>query len=154
MSEYEPGDEINFDDLENAKPDAQRISAGPHQLHVLAADYYKNQNNNSIVRLQIRATDESSDNATVFMTVKKGNETQIDYVQKVFAMMRSCGLDHKKINALTVPDLKGQRLSADVSYRETNDGGDAFCNLDDISSVNKKKTEPEPARDFDDDIPF
>ena len=34
MSEYEPGDEINFDDLENAKPDAQRISAGRHQLHV------------------------------------------------------------------------------------------------------------------------
>ena len=152
MSEYEPGDEINFDDLENAKPDAQRISAGRHQLHVLAADYYKNQNKNSIVRLQIRATDESSDNATVFMTVKKGNETQMDYVQIVFGMMRSCGLDHKKINALTVPDLKGQRFSADVSYRETNDGGDPFCNLDDISSVKKKATEPAP--DFDDDIPF
>ena len=152
MSEYELGDEINFDDIENAKPDAQRISAGRHRLHVLAADYYKNQNKNSIVRLQIRATDETSDNATVFMTVKKGDQPQMDYVQKVFGMMRSCGLDHKKINALTVPDLKGQRVSADVSYRETNDGGDAFCNLDDISSVKKKTTEPAP--DFDDDIPF
>ena len=154
MSEYEPGDEINFDDLENAKPDAQRISAGRHQLHVLAADYYKNKNYNSIVRLEIRATDETSDNATVFMTVKKGDQPQMDYVQKVFGMMRSCGLDHKKINALTVPDLKGQRVSADVSYRETNDGGDAFCNLDDISSVKKKETKTESAPDFDDDIPF
>ena len=152
MSEYEPGDEINFDDLQDAAPDAQRISAGRHQLHVLAAEYYKNQKSSSIVKLQIRATDENSSNTTVFLTVKNATGVMSDYVQLVREIMKCCGLNHKGINAQTVADIKGQRFSANVNWRESNDGGDAFCNLRDISPVNKKETEPAP--DFDDDIPF
>tara|TARA_Y100000004_G_scaffold99427_1_gene111369 strand:+ start:73 stop:570 length:498 start_codon:yes stop_codon:yes gene_type:complete len=165
MPEYEQSDEIiDFDTIpeqQEVASDKPQIDPGAHNLHILDAKYYRNDNNNLIAAFWLKSkTQADAAPANAYITLMKGNEPQITNMALCKQVMSATGVQFpdKQINAANIKSIVGEMFWAETEWN-----GD-FFNISNPKMIDNEFKTPEPAAEpetkadadenFEDDIPF
>ena len=137
---------IPFDEI-TLEPSRASFTEGKHTVRINYADYYKNKNDNWIVRLRCKDDNADSDLEGAFYTVADSDGAfNMQNVAEIAHIFDSCGVDADGINQKNVSKLEGKRFVAECSFN-AGEGSSRFLEFDKIEKI----TNNAPEMDLDDD---